>query len=249
MTMINAIHIEDEPANIKLLDIFLKKCCGDIITLKGNAANTADGLQLMKKINPALVFLDVELNDGDSFDFLDAAKEFDFEVIFITAHSDFAVKAFRYEAVDYLLKPIDIKQLKYATEKAINIIKSKETKPKTIVPAKINKDLSGIKKIGLPVEDGMLFINLDEIIYCEAQGNYSFITLSTGKTIPTTKTLKELELMLPAGNFLRVHHSWIINVNFLKKYYRGKNSYMEMENGKTVSVSLRKKGDFLDFFQ
>ena len=242
--MIKAIYIEDEEANIKLLDLFVKKYCNDLVELVGNASNPVDAFLMIKKIKPSLVFLDIELNDGDAFDFLELSKELDFGIIFITAYSEFAVKAFRHNAIDYLLKPMDPTLLRIATEKAVEKLEQKESDKNIIGKA----EMSNLKRIGIPMGDGLVFINVAEIIYCEAKGSYTIITLTNNKTYTTTKILKDVLQILPADIFLRIHNSWVINVNFLKKYYKGKNSYMEMENGNSLPVSIRKKGEFLDLF-
>ena len=226
----------------------LKNHCEDLVILCGHASNISEGLKLIKKVKPSLIYLDVEIEDSDAFEFLEAAKDFHFEIIFITAHSDFAVKAFRCDAVDYLLKPIEIKNLRNATVKAVNKINSLNNAKVESDTVRFLKENIGIKKIGVPVLDGMQFINIDDIVHCEAKANYSIITLINNKSITATKTLKDIEMLLPTSFFLRVHNSWIINIKYLKKYYKGKHSYMEMENGNTVAVSSRKKGDFLDLF-
>lgn len=246
--MINAIHIEDEPANVQLLEVLLKKHCSSLVNLCGNAPGIEEALLLMEKYNPGLVYLDIELNKGNAFDFLEAAKDYRFEVVFITAYSNFAVKAFRYQVIDYLLKPIDINDLKEATTRAVNRIDLKETKHSEVEILQLLKQNLGIKKIGVPSNDAMLFIDIDEIVHCEAKGGYSLITLINNKTSVITKNLKELEELLPSNIFIRVHNSWIINIKYLRKYFRGKNSYIEMDNGSTVAVSIRRRGDILDQF-
>jgi len=248
--MISAIHIEDEPRNIELLASLVKTHCSDMVNLVGNARNIKDAISLIKSKKPQLVYLDIELNQGNAFELLEKLKEqdeFNFQVIFITAFNEYAVKAFRYNAIDYLLKPISIDELTDATKKAI--IKTTQSSGndnilETIRQLKLNFNSH---KIGLPVADGVLFINTEEIIKVEAKGSYSVLHLLNDKKITSTKNLKDLENILPENLFVRVHHSWIINIKFLKKYYRGKNSYMELEDGSTVSVSVRKKGKFLDF--
>lgn len=249
--MITAIHIEDEPRNIELLENLVKTHCADLVSLQGNARNIKEALALIKAKKPQLIYLDIELNQGNAFELLETLKELDglnFRVIFITAFNEYAVKAFRYNAVDYLLKPISIYELKEATTKAVNKINA------TAGNENVWEALRQIKlnfvspKIGLPVSDGILFINTDEIIRAEAKGSYSILYLANSEKITTTKNLKDIELMLPEAIFLRIHHSWIINSKYLKKYYRGKNGYMEMEDGSTVMVSIRKKGKFLDLF-
>ena len=246
--MIKAVHIEDEPRNIELLKTLLQQYCAGEVTLMGNAGNIPDAIKLIHKTKPDLVYLDIELNKGNAFELLEQLTDTSFQVIFITAYNEYAVKAFRHNAVDYLLKPISITELKEATTKAIEKINSLDN----IDIIKVLKDLKSNfshNKMGLPVIDGVVFINKDEIVSCEARGSYTLVSLENKKKITCSKTLKELEQLLPESNFIRVHNSWVINTKFLKKYYKGKNSYMEMEDGSTVAISFRKKGDILSFLK
>jgi len=248
--MINAIHIEDEPRNIELLESLVKIHCSDIVNLVGNAGNNRDAIALIRNKKPQLVYLDIELNRGNAFELLEElhnSGELDFQVIFITAFNEYAVKAFRYNAIDYLLKPISIDELKEATMKALNRINQQSGNENILMALNQLKINLNISKVGIPVADGVLFTKTDDIVRMEAKGSYTILYLADGKKITSTKNLKDFEAILPEGIFFRVHHSWIINLKFLRKYYRGKSSYMEMEDGSTVSVSIRKKGKFLDF--
>lgn len=246
--MVKAIHIEDEPGIVQLLKDLINEHCSDFVQLCGSASSPEQAVKLINAIRPELIYLDIELKNGNAFDLLESIKDFKFEVIFITAFNDFAVRAFRLNATDYILKPIDIEELKSATIKAVNRINDSQFINKESETIKYLKANFGTKKIGLPVDDGIVFTSTDEIIHAEAKGGYTVITLSDGKKIISTKNLKDVESLLPESSFLRVHHSWIINLKYLKKYYRGKNSYMEMEDGSTIAVSIRKKGNFLDIF-
>jgi len=246
--MIRAVHIEDEPGNIKLLESLINTHCAEMVTLVGNARNIKDAIALIKETEPQLVYLDIELNQGNAFEMLEELGEINFEVIFITAFNEYAVRAFRINAIDYLLKPISIIELKEATKKAVGKISQTITGNQNLLKSlKSVKADFGAHKIGLPVSDGLLFINSEEIIRINAKGSYTIIYLVNNKKITCPKNLKFLEQMLPETFFLRVHHSWIINLKYLKKYYRGKNGYMEMEDGSTVAVSIRKKGKFLHY--
>lgn len=246
--MIRAIHIEDEPRNIILLESLIKTHFASIITIEGSARNIRDADAMIKNKKPQLVFLDIELNQGNAFELLEELSEINFEVIFITAFNEYAVKAFRCNAVDYLLKPIDINELKEAIAKVVykinHSIGSNENIVNAIKQIKANFETH---KIGIPASDGVLFIKCEEIIRVEAKGSYSVIYLENGRKVTCTRNLKFLEQLLPESFFLRVHHSWMINLKHLKKYYRGKNGYMEMEDGSTVAVSVRKKGKFLHY--
>lgn len=250
--MITAIHVEDEPRNIELLESLVKMHCSDIVNLVGNARNNKDAIKLIKKIKPQLVYLDIELNNGNAFELLEElheADELNFKVVFITAFNEYAVKAFRYNAIDYLLKPISIDELKEASMRAFNKINQLTGSGNENILAALNQLKINLNtlKIGIPVADGILFVKSDEIVRIEASGSYTIIYLAAQKKITSTKNLKDFEGILPEGIFFRVHHSWIINIKYLRKYYRGKSSYMEMEDGSTVAVSIRKKGKFLDF--
>lgn len=248
--MISAIHVEDEPRNLELLESLLKIHCNDMVTLVGQARNNKDAAALIRSKKPQLVYLDIELNRGNAFELLEELNETDdlhFQVIFITAFNEYAVKAFRYNAIDYLLKPISIDELKEATMRAFNKVNHLSGNDNILMALNQLKVNLNTTKIGIPVTDGVLFIKTDEIVRAEARGSYAVLYLSDGKKITSTKNLRDFEDILPEGIFFRVHHSWIINLKYLKKYYRGKSSYMEMEDGSTVAVSIRKKGKFLDF--
>lgn len=251
--MITAVHIEDEPRNIELLDSLIKIHYPAVIDMKASATNLQEAYLLIKKIKPQLVFLDIELNRGNAFELLDKLNNsigINFQVIFITAFNEYAVKAFRLNAVDYILKPISTDELKQAVNKAVEKINDSSTDQDHVANfLRQLQDNIVNKKIAIVVAEGVEFYNSDDIIRIEARGSYSTFYLLNREKITSTKNLKDIEHMLPEISFLRVHHSWIINIKYLKKYYRGKNSYIEMEDGSTVAVSIRKKGKFLDFLE
>jgi two-component system, LytTR family, response regulator len=246
--MITAIHVEDEQANIKLLNYFVKQYYSDSITIIGNAPNSVKAFELVKKLKPQLVYLDVELNNGDAFEFLELCKEFQFEIIFITAHSNFAHKAFRFNAIDYLLKPLDIELFKIATQKAISKIKTVTKNNSILLPHNTSSAVSNINKIGIPCYGSTEFLNLNNIVSCEAIGGNTKIYQINNKLIICTRNLKFIETVLPTNNFVRVHNKWLVNVNSIKKYFNGMNSYLEMENNQTIPVSIRKKKRINDIF-
>jgi len=246
--MIKALIIEDEPRNVALLEELIKINCGNLVEIMGHAGTIKNAVALIQNVKPELVYLDIELNDGNAFELLEMLDNLDFAMIFITAFNEYAIKAFRLNAVDYLLKPISSTELKNATFKAIDKIKNLSNNENILKVISELRNNHTNKKIGLPVADGIIFITPDTIIRIEAKGNYSIIFLATEKKITCTKTLKEIESLLPGNTFLRIHHSWVINTNYIKKYYRGKNGYIEMEDGSTVAVSTRKKEKLISFF-
>jgi two-component system, LytTR family, response regulator len=247
--MIRAVHIEDEPRNIALLQSLITTHCSHSVTLVGNATNLQDAYELVKNEKPQLVYLDIELNQGSAFELLERLQQtigIHFEIIFITAFSEYAIKAFKQNAVDYILKPISTDELKQATARAVEKITYTNAGQNIMAVLNQFRQEAGIFKVGLPVTAGLHFVNTDDIMRVEAKGGCAVIYLTEGKTITCTKTLKDIEELLPAPQFIRVHNAWVVNNKHLKKYYRGKSSYIEMEDGAAVPVSIRKKGDFLD---
>lgn len=247
--MITAVHIEDELNNQILLESLLKKHFANNIILTGKATTVDDGINLINLKRPQLVFLDIELKKGDSFQLLEKINSttgINFEIIFLTAFNEYAIKAFRLNAIDYLLKPISINELKAAVEKAIFKIENKTPSTNIQLLLKQLAENINVKKIGISILEGTQFIKQEDIIKLEASGNGCIVYLINNKKVYCTKGLKDIEEILPSNNFIRVHHTWIINTIFLKKYYKGKNGYIEMEDNSTVPVSVRKKGDLLD---
>lgn len=247
--MIKVLHIEDEPAIVSLFKTLLLNNYSNEISYEGSTDSVSKAIDLINEVNPDIVFFDIQLKDGVAFEILDSFEKISFEIVFITAYNEFAIKAFKYHAVNYMLKPFDINEFNAIVDFVIEKInKNRITLPSDDATLRYLKATLGSKKIGIPVSDGIMFVNTDEIVHVEAKGAYCFITLQSKEKITVSKGLKEIESMLPEHTFLRVHHSWIINAKFLKRYYRGVNSYIEMDNGSTIAVSVRKKGSFLDMF-
>jgi two-component system LytT family response regulator len=246
--VISAIHIENDAKNIEYLAQLIKEYAGDQVTLMGNAGNISDAIQLIQEKQPQLIYLDTELGEGNAFELLEQLPNLNFQVIFITALHSYAAKAFRFNAIDYLLKPLDTQEFKAATQRAIDKIQQSDSGKQLVELLKHLRPEAPANRVGFPVSDGVTFVHLNEIVKIEAHGTSSIVYTADKKSFNTVKFLKELERLLPEKQFIRVHHSFIININFCKKYYRGKNSYMEMEDGSTVPISVRKKGDFLSTF-
>ncbi|UEG48985.1 LytTR family DNA-binding domain-containing protein [Ferruginibacter lapsinanis] len=249
MNKIKAVVIDDEPGNIITLTEMLHSYCPDIDIL-GSAENIHKGETLIKKTEPHLVFLDIEMPMGNAFDLLAKLTPVTFEVIFITAFNNYAIQAFKYSAIDYLLKPVNIDELIVAVakvkrrleEKQINLrIESLMDNFKTESPA--------LKKIGLPFANGLIFEETENIMHFEAEGSYTNVYIKGKCKELITKSLKEFGEILPTDIFFRVHHSHIVNLNYIKKYYKGRGGYIELEDGTTVEVSARKKDEFLERFK
>ena len=247
--MIRAIIIDDEPNNIETLSDLLRQFCPDVEVV-GTAMSSAAGKTILQEQEPDLVFLDIEMPFGNAFDLLEKMMPVRFEVVFVTAFDHYAITAFKYSALDYLLKPVSIDELKRVVSKAKQRVGEKTVNLR--VESFMNNfrnDSPGLKKIGLPITDGLVFEETDNIVHLEAEGNYTRVFTKDQKKKTVTKSLKEFEDILPTNIFCRIHHSHIINLNYIKKYYKGRGGYVELIDGTTVEVSSRKKDEFLDKFK
>ncbi len=229
---IRAMIIDDMPLAIASLRASIEDGHSEI-EIVGTAKGVLSGAKLVKKLKPSLLFLDVHMGDGDGFDLLDIIADEDIQVIFTTASKDHAIRAFRFRAVDYLLKPIDPDQLAAAIAKL-------ETQPlKTSMPDETTKGT-----ITLNTQDEIRLVPLNEIIRLEAMGNYTTFYIKDGKIL-VTKTLKEFEKVLPAS-FLRVHQSHLVNKRQIQAYIKTEGGYLKMRDDSNVPVSVRKKAFVMD---
>jgi len=240
--MIRSIIIDNETKSRKTLHIFLQKYCKDVAVI-GEADGVASGIELIKKTKPELVFLDIEMTDGTGFKLLDSIDDIQFSVIFVTAYSEYAIKAFKISAIDYLLKPINPEELIEAIEKY-----QKETGLKGIH----NKlevlldNQNAIKKIAFPTSEGIELVKINQIMHCEADDNYTFIYLNNKKRIMVSKTIKEYDIMLQEFGFFRIHQSHLVNLNYITNFNKNDGGFIVLENGKKLPVSRRNKQEFLD---
>lgn len=239
------IIIDDEIKAIENLKRAIDICSNNLEVI-ATASNVNDSIALLKSATPDIVFLDIEILGGSSFDVLSSLYEINFKVIFVTAHQHYAIKAIRFSAFDYLLKPIDINELKVAIERAsISLGHSKSTKNQLkILENNIKQDIPD--KIALPTEYGYVFIPILDIIRCQAESNYTKFFLVNKTTIITCHTLGEYEKLLSDCGFFRVHNSHLINLKFIRSYTRGKGGSVTMSDGSEIEVSVRKKEEFFN---
>jgi two-component system, LytTR family, response regulator len=241
--MLTAIIIDDEPKGRMALKQKLHDYCTDI-QVTGEAENGEEGMKLIEKIKPEIVFLDIEMPRMDGFEMLHRLPEKNFHLIFTTAYDQYAIKAIKYAAFDYLLKPIDIEELKSAISKISN--PSHTHTEEKLAALEQNFHGKGIfNKIAIPTLEGLLFFNITDIVHLEAQSNYTVIYFSNQHKLTASKTLKDFEELLPPDIFFRTHHSHIINLNYIKRYLKGDGGQIEMQNGNYVDVARRKKDEFL----
>lgn len=214
----------------------------------GEAANVASSIELIDKCNPDIVFLDIELTDGTGFDILESMEEIPFEIIFATAYNYYAIKAIRFAALDYLLKPVDEKELVAAMKKAIMKIGESLNKTDHINLLKEQIGKPAPDKIALPTDKGFTFIMISDIVRCQAESNYTRFVLTKGSPVLVSRTLKEYEDLLKEYDFFRVHNSHLVNMAHVRKYQKGKTPSIVMSNGDEVELSARKKNTFLQQF-
>ncbi len=242
--MINTIIIDDEAKGRLALKQKLTDYCGQV-TIVAEADNGQDGLLLINHHKPQLVFLDIEMPGMNGFEMLNEIKEKNFHLIFTTAYDQYAIKAIKYAAFDYLLKPVDIEELKLAVEK-IETAAAINTKVQAeLLQQNMKQPKKNLHKLAIPTLDGLLFFDISSIIHLEASSNYTNIYITGKAKIIASKTLKDFEELLPEDIFFRTHHSHIINLNFIKRYIKGDGGQIELQDGTFIEVSRRKKEEFL----
>lgn len=242
--MINAIIVDDELKSRESLKILLEDFCTDVRVVE-LCQNVAEGIDAIKKYRPDVVFLDIQMQRETGFDLLNKLDNVSFELVFTTAYSEFAIKAFKFSALDYLLKPIDIEELQNAVEKAKKRVKSNSSDRIENLIKNLKADNSENYKIALPTSDGLIFIRMRDIVYCEAESNYTAFHLKDGKKYLVSKTLKDYDELLGEHYFFRIHNSFVINLNEIKKYVRGEGGYVVMNNEVSLDVSKRRKEAFI----
>ena len=239
--MISTILIDDEPLALKHLASLIGKHCPQL-HVQATAMSVAEGLEQLNCFKPELVFLDIELAGNNSFELLNQANALDFEKIFVTAYDKFGIQAIKHDASDYVLKPINKTELLDAITKAEKKIYAKRMLTQQYI---MDKRESTNGRIALPTMDGLIFIDVNKILYCESEGRYTrFYMAEHEKKILISKNIGEYELLLPQKTFVRIHSHYIVNLSYVEKYVKGRGGYVILTNGKTLEVSARKKDDF-----
>jgi two-component system LytT family response regulator len=244
--MTKAVLVDDDPKNIIILKTLLQELPSNIEVI-GEANNAEEAARLIPQLDPNVVFLDIEMPFGNAFDLLDKLMPVKFEVIFITAFDEYSLKAFKYSALDYLLKPVDIDDLHIAVQKVENRIELKNINEKlSNLLVNLKKPVLTGAKIAMPVKEGFDFISVNEIISCESKNNCTVVCTKIGKKYTCTRTIKDYEELLPENIFFRIHHSFIVNINFIRKFFKeGRGGYVELLDGTTIPVAHRRKDEFL----
>lgn len=238
--MITAIIVDDEPFCCETLATLLERYCPQVKLLDiCNSASAA--LQSIARKKPDILFLDIEMPFMNGFELLEKLPETDFKLIFTTSYDQYAIKAFKFSAFDYLLKPIEREQLVKAMQKAETQMSHPLPQQIELLLQKLNHPALPINKIAIPTMEGLQMVFVDSIISCQADSNYTILHLKNKQKIIASRTLKEIEEMLQDYSFVRVHHSSLANLNEVEKYIKGEGGYMLMSDGTTVDVSRSRK--------
>jgi len=248
MTNLRVLIVDDEPQSRSLIRKLLSVHFPGLVAEEAETVN--DSVEKIRQFSPGLVFLDVQMRGETGFDLLDNVKTPDFEIIFTTAHSEFALKAFRYSALDYLMKPIDADEFRVAVEKALVRIKNQHTPGEQISFLKeLRLQQKPPDKLTLPTPEGFFLINIGDILYCHAAGNYTEFHLADRQKIVSSYTLGYYEEILTNHRFFRSHRSYLVNLTHIKMYRKGEGGTLVMDNGDEIEVSRTNKEAFLKFFK
>lgn len=244
--MVRTIIIDDEQHCKDRLLRLIEGNCSRSLQVEGTFHSVEEGIKAIKELKPGLVFLDIQIHEKTGFDLLQALPEIDFEVIFTTGFEKYAIQAFKFSAVDYLLKPVDADDLIQAVSRLEKRLSSRDISAKfeTLIHNLKNQDKS-TKKITVPTSDGLMFIPVNEIIRCQSNVNYTTLYLVNNKKITVAKTLKEFELLLSDYDFFRIHNSHLVNLAFIAGYKKGKGGMVVMSDRSEIEVSTRRKEEFL----
>jgi two-component system LytT family response regulator len=244
LPLIRAVLIDDETDSNRILQTLLENYCPNI-----RVVGAADGVEtatvLIRDAGPDLVFMDIEMNEGNAFDLLNRLQPIQFHVIFVTAFDNHAVRAFKYNAIDYLLKPVNIRELCAAVDKLSG------RRVESGILERVKGLLDGMRadpgerKMAVPTATGLSFIVLRDIVRLEAKGAYTIIHLQDRTKINSTVPFGYYEDLLPESMYFRVHHSHIINLNKIKSYQKGRGGYVTMEDGTSIEVATRRREGFM----
>ncbi|MBS1598592.1 MAG: response regulator transcription factor [Bacteroidetes bacterium] len=241
--MLKAIIIDDELKGRLALKQKIIDYCKDL-SIVAEATSGEEGIEQIKKFQPNIIFLDIEMPRMDGFEMLRRIENKNFHIIFTTAYDQYAIKAIKFAAFDYLLKPVDIEELRSCVEKIKQQSQNNTPQKLKALEENLHPGLA-LNKLAIPTLDGLLFFNIGDIIHLEAQSNYTAIYFTNHPKLVASRTLKEFEDLLPAEVFFRAHHSHIINLQYIKRYIRGDGGQIEMQNGNFVDLARRKKDEFL----
>ncbi len=243
-SLLKAIIIEDEENGRLLLNNLLQKYCPNVKVV-GMSANIKDAIPMIVDKSPDVVFLDIELPEGNGFTLFEYFSFTHFSTIFITAHSEYALRALKMSALDYLLKPLDPEELVLAVRKLEDKNPAENNEKINSLVSNINK---GVIKVALPTMEGLNFVDFNNIIRCEAENNYTLVYLINSNKYLISKTLSYFEDILSDFQFFRINRYCLVNLNYIAKFQRGKKNYVHLTDGTELLLSDGKKVEFMTFF-
>ena len=246
--MITATIVDDEPYSCEALATLLEHHCPEVKVLD-ICYSAAHALQSLSKQKPQILFLDIEMPRMSGFELLEELPEIDFDLIFTTSYDQCDIKAIRFSALDFLVKPVDQKELKKAVQKAVRGINNPLSHQIEVLLRKLNHPTIAVNKIAIPTMEGLQMVLAENIIYCKSDRNYCVLFLKNKQKIIASRSLKEIEEMLHDYSFARVHHSHLVNLNEVEKYIKGEGGHLLMSNGTTVDVSRSRKEILLKTLQ
>jgi len=240
---IRTVLVEDERKSLMTLETLLQRYCPEVEVV-GTARSVEEGMAVIRREDPQLVFLDIAMPDGDAFDLLNRYGKVNFEIIFITAYNDYALKAFEFSALHYLLKPIKYTDLQSAVHRYLRVRPDNQLQTRLdILSSSLNNQYD---RISLPANDGLVIVSIHEIIRIEASSNYSLVYLTSGESIVVSKAVSQFEEILQGLHFVRIHNTHLINLKYLKRYQRGQGGMVTLTDGSQIAVSKSRKIPFLE---
>lgn len=237
---IHTVIIDDEDSGRNTLSGMLKKYCPEI-DVRNTADGVATGVELILNSRPDLVFLDIQMGDGTGFDLLQQVKSIPFKLVIVSAFDEFALQAFQYSAINYLMKPVNPVLLVETVSKVVALQADDSMRAKFHSMIADNH----MEKVALPSQQGIRFVSAEEILRCESSGNYTVVHLHDGEQIAVTKNLKHFSRILVQKGFFRCHHSHLVNLNFVREYLRGEGGTLILQDSTEIEVSRRRKLDLL----
>ena len=246
-----ALIIDDEPDNVQLLSLQLARHCPQVEVI-GQFTDSPSALVALRTLRPSLVFLDIEMPMLNGFQLLEQLGEVAFQVVFVTAYNQYAVRAFRFSALDYLLKPVDTVDLIAAVKRAetATLIQPQQLDimRQYYGPGPLDGRPTLASRMALPHASGMVFVETSKILYCEADSNYTRFHVTGGEVYMVTKTLGDVQEVLEAGDFVRVHRQYIVNLAHIQKLVKGEGTYLLMTNGTSIPVARQQKDRLMERF-
>jgi two-component system LytT family response regulator len=244
--MIKAVIIDDELHAREYLERIIERYFSNKILSFATCKNIKEGIEAIEKFNPDVVFLDINMQNESGFDLLKEIPKIEFEIIFTTAHSEFAIDAIKWSALDYLLKPINHLELATTIKRFEKKWRNKiEFDRFRLLIENISSDDQSNAKIAFPIENGFKVVKINSILYCQSDINYTKIYLNNGTSFILSKTLKLITELLPHSTFVRVHKSFLVNFNYVIYFNRGLDAYVELSNHIKIPVSTRKKDEVI----